>query len=145
MSEKILCPWCGAEMKLHSVSAIGGYPIWHNYKCAKCSSQSPHGDTREEAHKAALHRYTPPIKPMTLEEAVKKEFSYREWKDGGVDKDPILLTYIWDEWDESEKLAWQDFSESGFELTDESAYGNEWRCWERRPTREERSAAEWEN
>ena len=162
MSEKILCPWCGAEMwfpkRAWELSKFpptgedvdGNSKWWARGKCLFCSALSPivYGETEEAAMEwakaAAIRRYTPLLKPLSKLEAVKNQFVYREWKGYDVDKEPILLGYIWDEWDESDRLTWQEFSEGAFEFVDESAYGKEWRCWERKPTDEERRAAEWE-
>lgn len=56
--DKIICPWCGAEMEEHLTYASGRGR--KEYKCPKCSAKSPPEETREQARAAALRRYTPP-------------------------------------------------------------------------------------
>ena len=151
MADKILCPWCGAEMgyewrvKGYAEPARDGW-----YECKSCGSKSPTvtGEDKLQAMRLAtvraLHRYTPLLRPLSKQEALEKAFVYREWKNFGVDKEPILLMYLWDEYYETDMLAWQEFSEDAYELVGDAEYDKDWRCWERKPTDEERSAAEWE-
>lgn len=147
MEEKILCPWCGAEMEEHLTYASGRGR--KEYKCPKCSATSPHDETRERARAAALRRYTPPLNPMTLEEALERHVVWIEWRHLSQIWDmPIYLHRIWDEWSEAEILSYQMFGEEGenddIANDDVNEYGKTWRCWERKPTEEERSAAGWE-
>jgi ribosomal protein L37E len=79
MSNKVLCPWCGEEM-FHprpwqkGMPDMGGYNWTVQAKCRECGAFSPkvYGRTRWEAENklfnAALRRYNPPLKPMSLEE-----------------------------------------------------------------------------
>lgn len=72
MNDKVLCPWCGAEM-FHprpwqkGQPDMGGYNWTVQAKCRECGALSPkvYGRTRQEAenklHAAALRRCTPPI------------------------------------------------------------------------------------
>lgn len=66
--ERILCPWCGAEMKRDWRQTEYGKPsrkVW--FACENCKSNSPiaWGENYDEALKTAteyaLRRYTPPI------------------------------------------------------------------------------------
>lgn len=136
MTDKVLCPWCGAEMKEHLTCASGGYPAWLNYKCKNiwCSAVSPYGDTREEAHTKALRRYTPPIKPMTFEEVERLACS-----DSIDDETPLYLEDV--DGDNGWEISYQ-LRRLCFNAKDD--YGKTWRCWERKPTDEERSEAGWE-
>ncbi|MBQ1281610.1 MAG: hypothetical protein IIY16_05140 [Oscillospiraceae bacterium] len=155
MTEKILCPWCGAEMRsvLDLVQSHGGRDLAWN-----CHMQCPNWDCQaegpfvqipasagtenghEKARAAALRRYTPPIKPMTLEEVWKEEDPvYVEGKNGAL--------YIGDFYASmSAKNGWdmQTLGSAKPQLILEDDYGKNWRCWSRKPTDEERSAAEWE-
>lgn len=154
MNDKILCPWCGAEME----HAIYNDAVWctgkgkfHEayhafYRCRKCRAQGPveyrsHGPAAEEAARAAaLRRYTPPLKPMTLEEATNTEEAvWYEYNDSTRTEkiDCVALP---------EAKAYTEICtlrrDSAWLVTTE-CYGKTWRCWERKPTDEERSA-EWE-
>ena len=135
MNERVLCPWCGAEMSdgWHE----NGLGRFGNYLCQECFAKSPDvewpmGLPKEQFDMlnkaAALRRYTPPIKPMTLEETKNAS----EWA-----------------WIEDKIFA----CTSGYHSPDgvrgwakalKESYGKTWRCWERKPTDEERSAAGWE-
>lgn len=149
MTDKVLCPWCGAEMKEHLTCASGGHPAWLNYKCKNiwCSAVSPYGDTREEAKAKALHRYTPPLKPMTLEEVREKddeELWVESRERGSGHMQGYCELSIFSSFNGYERF---DFYPCGSDIAYDYKprdYNRDWRCWERKPTNEERSAAEWE-
>ena len=136
--DKVICPWCGAEMY-----ATGGYhDMWTGQMtCKGCGANGPRvrslcgGETvLGEARAAALRRYTPPIKPMTFEEVERIVRS-----DNIDDETPLYLEDVYGHncWEISYKMTYMCRA-----LKDD--YGKTWRCWERKPTEEERSAAEWE-
>ena len=134
----ILCPYCGAEMEM-----IGFDKFW--YTCPKCAADSPFVEGKQEAYAAAQRRYVPPIKPLTLEEALVQRVVYVDWKNNGAVVDsPILLHMIWDEWSEQDILAWESFGVEGEYDPPATDYNRTWRCWSRRPTDEERMDAAWE-
>ena len=125
MTYKVLCPWCGAEMKEHLTCASGGYPAWLNYKCKNiwCSAVSPYGDTREEAYAKALRRYTPPIKPMTWDEvAAMPEMCWYERVEGI--EYPILPMAVHGG---ALKFAFRN----GTKYAHTEGYNRVWRCWSR--------------
>lgn len=151
MTDKIPCPWCGAEM-FHprpwqkGAPDMGGYNWTVQAKCRECGALSPkvYGRTQQEAENklfvTALRRYTPLIKPMTLEEVWKEEDPvYVEGKNGAL--------YIGDFYASmSAKNGWdmQTLGSAKPQLILEDDYGKNWRCWERKPTKEEMEAAKWE-
>ena len=148
MTDKVLGPWCGAEME----HAIYNDAVWCTgngefreayhafYRCRKCGAQGPveyrsHGPAAEEAARAAaMRRHTPPIKPMTFEEVERLACS-----DSIDDEIPLYLEDI--DGDNGWEISYQ-LRRLCFNAKDD--YGKTWRCWERMPTKEERSAAEWE-
>lgn len=161
MTEKVLCPWCGAEMEIktvrHDVPGIiyarGAkkrecrWNAWTSCTNDDCGAEGPivaELESEQEAiaavRAAAMRRYTPPIKPMTLEEVWKQEDPvWVEGKNGAL--------YIGDFYASmSAKNGWdvQTLGSAKPQLILEDDYGKNWRCWERKPTDEERSAAEWE-
>lgn len=147
MSEKIICPWCGAEMVRdgEALARSNEVAVW--MRCISCGASSPlikgHQTTNLEnlynmAHAAALRRYTPPLKPMTLEELITTN--------GEVYMDGKYNTKIWacrcfDNF--SSKTVTVYYITMDAEVLNFESYGRVWRCWERKPTDEERSAAKW--
>lgn len=68
MTDKVLCPYCGAEMKLDRYD--DGYVFGAAYYvCQECGSTSPTANTDAAALAAAQARYLPPNRPLTLDEA----------------------------------------------------------------------------
>lgn len=135
MTDNVLCPGCGEEMQIQG-------PFFHrkNYSgffhCESCGWESPTGwgDTKKEAEEAAraaaLRRYEPPIRPLTLEEF--KEYAGSR---------PALV----EDKDQSMNNAWV-FPEQVDRLLEYIGhrYGKTWRCWPRKPTEQEREAYGWE-
>ena len=148
MTDKILCPFCGAEMRVWvDDDRLLYYRGWMSCTNDKCTAEGPMVtgfDSEEEAieaaRAAAMRRYTPPLKPMTLEEVWKEEDPvWVEGKNGAL--------YIGDFYASmSAKNGWdvQTLGSAKPRLMLEDYYGKTWRCWERKPTDEERSAAEWQ-
>ena len=146
MADKILCPWCGAEMKIISNWAEWNDEFVAHTRCWNCQSNGPTARARNEmqaikgAIEAAMRRYTPPIKPMTLEEVWKEDDPV--WVEGK--KGALFIGDFYASM--SAKNGWdvQTLGSAKPRLMLEDYYGKTWRCWERKPTDEERSAAEWE-
>jgi len=144
MTDKIICPWCGAEM--HHCGIKRTYEWEGHEMCGKCGATSPkrwaisQDAVRTQSEAAALSLFTPPIKPMTLEEVWKEEDPvWVEGKNGAL--------YIGDFYASmSAKNGWdvQTLGSVKPRLMLEDYYGKTWRCWERKPTDDERSAAGWE-
>lgn len=157
--DKVLCPWCGAEMK-PALYKRGS--VWEcEFSCHKCGASGPVQSSFEEknaeeaARAAALRRYTPPQKPMTWNEFVRMAYPRLD----GTEYPPVYV--------ETAKAysgrqgSWiiakpnairvdmrykphRAFVDAHRVNLDAMAYGKTWRCWERKPTDEERSAAGWE-
>lgn len=157
MTDKVLCPWCGSEIWWPREPWLKGNPYTGDScykmqgKCRECDAMTPaaYGRTSEETVEkffAALRRYEPPVRPLTLDEALERCIVYIEYRIyDEVQSDPILLHYIWDEWSEETILAYQMFGLLG-ENTDidhPNDYGHTWRCWPRKPTDEERKENKW--
>ena len=76
MIEKVLCPYCGSEMKIEDLVKISGeylsYAVCSNDACQSIGPTVTHYETMAEARAAALSaaqaRYLPPNRPLTLEE-----------------------------------------------------------------------------
>lgn len=157
MKEPILCPWCGREMRLVDAEYYGGRDhSW--YICDWCSARSPdvgipnapgkydHLADRwtefpAEVHDAALRRYTPMRKPLTLAELMTREHAYIEYRDR---PDEECHAVILRAYQAAARIVF--FSTWGIEkscMQSYMFYNDVWRLWAEKPTDEERRAAEW--
>lgn len=144
MTDKVLCPYCGAEMKISGwVSLINGnlaYTVCSNNRCKSAGPYVRGYETEAEARAAALSaaqaRYLPPNRPLTLAEV----------KGLDMDDDYISIGWIEDrpgnnDWPLSFGRVRADcFSNCVVFWRD---YGREYRVWLRKPTQAEMDAAGW--
>ena len=139
MTDKVLCPYCGSEMKLDRQD--DGYVFGAAYYvCQECGSTSPTANTDAAALAAAQARYLPPNRPLTLDE-VKAHCK------GGASATPL-----WVEFDDGINR-WVRIApnSNGCELEYVSEfvdlmwpqYKKSWRCWLKKPTQAEMDAAGW--
>ena len=143
MSEKPKCPGCGADMELMLLCCNSAF----YYACAKCGWDSPTGIDSESAFRMAMRRAEPKNRVLTLEEV-------EAYCEGGADAAPL-----WYEGkDHGNVNRWMviDIPELTFGSTAtvkrlvnsplfEPIYGEKWRCWLRKPTKEEMEGTPWEN
>lgn len=151
MSETPKCPYCGDRMHIH-VSLIT--PEWEllsaQYRCVTCGSTSPRiefpGDTAndeiiERLRAVSSRRAEPKNCVLTLEEL-------KAYCEGGADAAPL-----WVEFDRGinrwvliapvRETCKMDFV-SKYLVVMGGLYGKKWRCWLRKPTKEEMEEAPWE-
>lgn len=128
MTDKVLCPYCGAEMKLDRQD--DGYVFGAAYYvCQECGSTSPTANTDAAALSAAQARYLPPNRPLMLAEVAQLE------------TDDCGDTPCWTE----------EFRNKGRTLAEYKStnpdeligYGRDFRVWLRKPTQAEMDAAGW--
>lgn len=143
---KVYCPWCVSEMRLHYESYVRDDGGLYYYVCTneKCFSHSPINEEKELAYAAALRR--PLQKPLTLEEACGSEEPcvYLEEKDGGIFAAWVkayekTMLYLYSK--REDVCAISTFAKH--ELFEKQKYNKTWRCWATKPTDEERKAAKW--
>lgn len=142
MTEKVLCPYCGHEMKIEDLVKIDGkylsYAVCSNDACQSIGPSVTNYETMDEARAAALSaaqaRYLPPNRPLTLEEVANLErddMGYAiAWTENRRDEENHPWPYV--EADCVPKFA--EYFED---------YGKEYRVWLRKPTQEEMDAAGW--
>lgn len=146
MSEKPKCPGCGADMELMHLCKAA-----FCYACTKCGWDSPIGIDSESAFRMAMRRAEPENRVLTFDEVA----TYADLPE---------MTLMWVE----VKFAKESdiFQEipigfngelvqflypSGAQLyTDKhnyppEDYGSRWRCWLRKPTKEEMEGTPWES
>ena len=122
--------------------------------CAECCAYGPIGRSTENvenakavARVAALRRYTPPIRPLTLEEAYEADHCYIEFDTKGSSEPRVVLLVMMTAKSQNKKrVEVLEFGEDeGYcRKLDCNDYGKTWRCWERKPTEQEMREAEWE-
>lgn len=142
MDKKVLCPYCGSEMKSEDwVKVDGGYlsyAVCSNDACQSIGPTVTGYETMAEARAAALAaakaRYLPPNRPLTLDEVKaleRDDMGYAiAWTENRRDEENHPWPYV--EADCVPKFA---------EYFDE--YGKEYRVWLRKPTQAEMDAAGW--
>ena len=137
MIDKVLCPYCGTEMKLDSYD--DGYAFGAAYYvCQECGSTSPTANTDAAALSAAQARYLPPNRPLTLDEV--KTLDADEVGDIPcfVEVEPNLYEQVPDD---GEPRLRADVMCKG--ALDCATYNKLFRIWLRKPTQEEMDAAGW--
>lgn len=141
MSETPKCPGCGADMELmHLLCNATFY-----YVCPKCGWGSPVGVDPESAFRMAMRRAELKNRVLTLEEV-------EAYCEGGADAAPLW----YEDKDNGDASRWMviDLPELAFGSTAtvkrllnsqffKPAYGENWRCWLRKPTEEEMEGTQW--
>lgn len=135
MTDKVLCPYCGSEMKSEDwVKVDGGYlsyAVCSNDACQSIGPTVTGYETMAEARAAALAaaqaRYLPPNRPLTLAEVTQ------------LDTDEDGDAPCWIE-DRVFSLSAKYVSTNPDDLVD---YGRDYRVWIRKPTQAEMDAAGW--
>lgn len=144
MIDKVLCPYCGSEMKSEDwVKVDGGYlsyAVCSNDACQSIGPTVTGYETTAEARAAALAaaqaRYLPPNRPLTLEE-VK-----------ALDRDEVgdIPCFVEENWYEKDPYDFEprlcaDVLCKG--ALDCGTYNKHFRVWLRKPTQAEMDAAGW--
>lgn len=137
MTDKVLCPYCGNEMKIDRYD--DGYVFGAAYYvCVECGSTSPTANTDAAALAAAQARYLPPNRPLTLEEAK------------GLDADEVgdipCFAEIEPNWKEQDPDDFEPRLRANVVWKDalcRETYNKLYRVWLRKPTQAEMDAAGW--
>lgn len=148
MIDKVLCPYCGSEMKSEDLASIGDGRYLAYMACSnkRCKSTGPYVsgyETKAEADAAALaaaqERYLPPNRPLTLDEAKALDADevgdipcFIEVEPNWYEKDP-------DDFDPRLRAV----VICKLSLSEPTYYNKDYRVWLRKPTQEEMDAAGW--
>lgn len=147
MTDKVLCPYCGSEMKIEDLVKISGkylsYAVCSNDACQSIGPTVTCYETMAEARAAALAaaqaRYLPPNRPLTLAEAK------------GLDADEVgdipCFVEVEPNWyaqdtDDFEPRLRADVI-CKLSLSEPTYYNKDYRVWLRKPTQAEMDAAGW--
>ena len=149
MIDKVLCPYCGSEMKSEDLVKVDGkylsYAVCSNDACQSIGPTVTGYETMAEARAAALAaaqaRYLPPNRPLTLEE-VK-----------GLEMDDMGYSCVWMENRRVYDANGQAYEDYPYPVVTAECipnsqayykkYGIEYRVWLRKPTQAEMDAAGW--
>ena len=146
MIDKVLCPYCGSEMKSEDLVKVDGkylsYAVCSNDACQSIGPTITGYETMAEARAAALAaaqaRYLPPNRPLTLDEA--KALDADEVGDIPcfVEVEPNWYEQVPDD---GEPRLCADVMCKG--ALDCATYNKLFRIWLRKPTKAEMDAAGW--
>lgn len=134
MSETPKCPGCGADMKLMHLCKDA-----FCYACIKCGWDSPIGGDAEAALRMAMRRAEPKNRVLTLEEATGS--------DEPVWLEAMSRVFIADVCvsPDARMAQIQTIGEASCAYLPLCDYGVLWRCWLRKPTKEEMEGTPWES
>ena len=144
MSETPKCPGCGADMELmHLLCNATFY-----YACPKCGWGSPIGIDPESAFRMAMRRAEPKNRVLTLEEVKKSNAVWVEGKSGQLTLPPIPVLVYGEATDDCNSntpciaLVNANADMADYLVDD---YNHNWRCWLRKPTKEEMEETPWKS
>ena len=144
MSETPKCPGCGADMELmHLLCNATFY-----YVCPKCGWGSPVGVDPESAFRMAMCRAEPKNRVLTLEEVKKSNAVWVEGKSGQLTLPPIPVLVYGEATDDCNSntpciaLVNANADMADYLVDD---YNHNWRCWLRKPTKEEMEETPWKS
>lgn len=126
------CPYCGNgnEMKKRVLSDYKTLCFW---LCPKCSATSPSANTAEDAYATAMQRWQEPNRVLTIGEVQGLAYGEYVFSPCVIVHDSLSMVGILELYDGA-----------SMKLMEKSMYGKRWRCWLRKPTREEMEAVPWE-
>lgn len=138
----VVCPYCGHKMVHQYVYGD------HFFRCPKCRAVAPDKDTEADAYAAAMHRWQEPNRVLAMEEvedacelANEMVLLWVEFNCNGV----CTLAYQYCTIDEtiSSVCLIRPYDEVKTEFS-KMGYNKKWRCWLRKPTKEEMEGTPWE-
>lgn len=147
MTEKVLCPYCGSEMKIEDLVKISGkylsYAVCSNDACQSIGPTVTCYETMAEARAAALAaaraRYLPPNRPLTFDEVNALPADDDGYTPCFLEIEPNWYAQDTDDFDP--RLRADALSTSSSLGVD--TYGKNYRAWLRKPTQTEMDAAGW--
>lgn len=152
----VFCPYCGAKMllknEIFNLQATDGNRARYWYRCRNegCECDSPTRETAEEAYKAAMKRWQEPNRVLTLDEVLEiacddynteqETVMYLEYRE-----DYEGYAIVTDLETDGSKILLEFSGIGGGGKQNEKDYGSLWRCWRRKPTKNERENTPWED
>lgn len=152
------CPYCGAEMSLENnedvlfgLFADEERMYWYQCNAPSCGIHSPARHTEADAYKAAIARWQEPNRVLTLKEGMA-DADAEDWSFEWIEKKKHIYQcyHIYqccplDVTAESIIFVAVDIGIKDGIYMKKSEYGVTWRCWRRKPTKNERENTPWED
>lgn len=169
MSKKELmprCPYCGAEMRIEKPLCVSKYeeiPLdakagWCTQAtCDECGAASPfisgmetEKDAYEVTREKAMRRWQEPNRVLTLDEVLEiacEDYNTEQetvmYLEYGEDYEGYAI--VTDLETDGSKILLEFSGIGGGVKQNEKDYGSLWRCWRRKPTKNERENTPWED
>ena len=163
MSEKPKCPYCGDKMILHILTHRCHATLtsaW--YQCVTCDSESPHiefpGDMAndkiiERLQAVSSRRAEPKNRVLTLAEV--QNLAYVDYEQQRIltagyksiikQAENVFCPCVVAHEDLNRVGVLEIYDGSSMKLREKSMYGKYWRCWLRKPSKEEMEGTPWES
>lgn len=149
------CPYCGSEMN-ENLFAYGNGGGWCNFECPNCGATSPKKENSESCNKAefaayfvAKKRWQEPNRVLTLDEVLEiacEDYNTEQetvmYLEYGEDYEGYAI--VTDLETDGSKILLEFSGIGGGVKQNEKDYGSIWRCWRRKPTKNERENTPWE-
>lgn len=138
--------------EIFNLQATNGNRARYWYRCRNegCECDSPTRETAEEAYKAAMKRRQEPNRVLTLDEVLEiacddynteqETVMYLEYRE-----DYEGYAIVTDLETDGSKILLEFSGIGGGGKQNEKDYGSLWRCWRRKPTKNERENTPWED
>lgn len=152
----VFCPYCGAKMllknEIFNLQATNGNRARYWYRCRNegCECDSPTRETAEEAYKAAMKRRQEPNRVLTLDEVLVTAYD-----DCNTEHETVMYLEYREDYEgyaivtdlemDGSKILFEFSGIGGGGKQNEKDYGSIWRCWKRKPTKNERENTPWED
>lgn len=152
----VFCPYCGAKMllknEIFNLQATDGNRARYWYRCRNegCECDSPTRKTAEEAYKAAMKRRQEPNRVLTLDEVLVTAYD-----DYNTEQETVMYLEYREDYEgyaivtdlemDGSKILFEFSGIGGGDKQNEKDYGSLWRCWRRKPTKNERENTPWED
>ena len=146
--DKVICPYCGAEM-FYFERRTNGYGVMGYYLCRACESRAPRvdnigidaADMKAAAYAAAMRRYVEPNRVLTFEEIMNLDpdgtTCVEKRRTGAIE---VILNF---EILEGFAEVLRDGGQDAVKKAHGHSYGRFSRAWLRRPTDDERASMPW--
>lgn len=152
------CPYCGAEMTLeNNEDVLFGIFLdeekmyWYQCNAPSCGIHSPANHTKVGANRAAaMALWQKPNRLLTLEEVLITAYD-----DCTTEQENVMYLECREEYEgyaivtdlemDGSKILFEFSGIGGGVKQNEKDYGSLWRCWLRKPTKNERENTPWED